>query len=292
MHPSRRPAVTGAARHRGRLCLLSGVFAAIAAIALATPLSASAASAATWRTHVFSISYDASGTFSYNAEGTNGDSGCHMAVGEGARYSFGQLWTIRVGFKRVGPGRFQTKVESVTHVDGPQGAVGKHGASHLKGKQTALPDENCADGTIVPDTGTYDCTSSTVTLTAFPNPQMEVSRQASDLVLLGRAFLDGHWKFTGTDTIPSDKKGCATYDDDLTYGSDLLPGLYATAKVSLPVKQLAGLAKGKSVTKPVSFGKNTEFPPQKTCDAVFGTPNSCVINSQNLTGKFKLIKVS
>lgn len=129
------------------------------------------------------------------------------------------------------------------------------------------------------------------TLTAFPDPQMEVSRKASDLVLLGRAFLDGHWKFTGTDSIPSDKKGCATYDDDFTYGSDLEPGLYATAKVSLPVGLLASLAKGKAVTKPVSLGKNTQYPPQSACDPVFGAPSSCVINSQKLTGKFKVIKV-
>lgn len=282
--------VLSALRHRACLRLLSGGTAVLAMTALVAAQPASAATSS-WKTRVFSISYDGSGELNYSAQGANGDSGCFMQVAEGARYSFDNLWTVRIGFKKTSSGRYDTRIESITHVSGPQ-AEGKHGASHLKGKQTEMPEENCADGTILNNVGTFDCTSSTVTLTAFPDPQMEISREKADLVLKGRAFLDGRWKYTGSDSIPSDqKKGCATYQDDLTYGSDLIPGIYATSKVSLPARELFGFAKHKGVTVDVDFGKHTEFPRQSTCESVFGKPHVCIIHSQSLTAKFKLLRV-
>jgi hypothetical protein len=57
------------------------------------------------------------------------------------------------------------------------------------------------------------------------------------------------------------------------------------------VAALAGLAKRKSVARDVALDKNTEFPRQKTCDSVFGAPSVCVIHSQKLTARFKLIRV-
>jgi hypothetical protein len=275
-------------RYRSHLAVLSAC-GTLAIGALAAPLPANAA--ATWKTHVFSVSFDGTGKYNYNSQGANGDTGCYMNATQVASYSFDQLWTIRIGFKSTGKGTFATKIESINHVDGPQN-FGDKADSHLTGKQTELPDEDCAQINIQHNIGTYDCTSKTVTLTAFPNPQMEISRAKGDLVMEGRAFLDGHWKFTGTDTIPSDKKlGCKTYEDDMTYGTDLIPGDYATTKVSLAARALNNLGKGKSISVPISFGKNTKFPRQSVCDPTFGKPSVCTIHSQGLTAKFKLIKV-
>ena len=42
---------------------------------------------------------------------------------------------------------------------------------------------------------------------------MKISRVKDDLVLEGKAFLDGIWDYSGKDTIPGDKKqGCKTYE--------------------------------------------------------------------------------
>ena len=127
-------------------------------------------------------------------------------------------------------------------------------------------------------------------LTAWTNPQMEISRHRDDLVVIGRAFIQGNLDYTGTDTIPSDKMfegGCAHYNHDWTYGSTLLPGDYDTAKVSLPVKELAHLPKGNRLTAKVRLGQNTLYPPQQVCDSVFtGRPTLCIINSQSLRGEF------
>jgi hypothetical protein len=133
-----------------------------------------------------------------------------------------------------------------------------------------------------------------MTLMPFPNPQMEISRSAANLVLLGNAFLDGHLKYTGTDTIPYDQKflhGCARYDSDITYGSDIVPGIEATAKVAWPVAKLFALAKGKSLLDDVALGKNTQLPRQNTCGSVWEKPHVCVIYKQSLSAKFKLIRV-
>jgi hypothetical protein len=259
--------------------------------ALALPLSAGAVGAgAKPVTRVFSVSFDGNGKFDYNARGANGDAGCYMNVSDSATYSFDNLWTVTAQFTSLGKGKYKTKVTSIKHVDGPQ-AFGKHGTSHLTGKQTHLPDNECQDITITDDTGKFDCTSSTVTLTAFPNPAMKVDPSATQLSFEGRAFLDGHWKYTGTDSIPSDKKGCATYEDDMTYGSDLVPGIYDTSKVGLTIKQLINLKKGKKIAVDVALGKNTEFPRLNTCDAAFGAPRVCVIHSQSLSAKFAVIRV-
>lgn len=72
----------------------------VAVTAFAAPAPAGAA--ATWKTRVFSVSYDGDGSFSYSAQGANGDTGCLMSVGEGARHSFDQLWTVRIRFKSLG----------------------------------------------------------------------------------------------------------------------------------------------------------------------------------------------
>src|SRR6185437_16916087 len=103
------------------------------------------------------------------------------------------------------------------------------------------------------------------------------SRVSDDIVMQGRAFIDGFWSYTGKDSIPGDKKGCKTYEDGMTYGSDLIPGIIASTKVSLGVKALNNLKKRKSITVPIAFGKNTEFPRQNVCDSTFGKPNVCVI---------------
>jgi hypothetical protein len=111
-------------------------------------------------------------------------------------------------------------------------------------------------------------------------------------VFVARAFLDGHWKFTGTDQIPGGKKGCQAYDDDFTYGADLIPGPYASAKVSVGVKALARLKAGrKGVSAKVGLGMNTDYPPPVTCDAVFGAPDSCALRSEKLSGTFLVNKV-
>ena len=87
-----------------------------------------------------------------------------------------------------------------------------------------------------------------MTLTAFPNPQLKVVRNGTELDFEGQAFLTGIWTYKGSDTIPSDKKkGCATYEEDMTYGSTLIPGIYDESKVGMTIKQLLNLKKGKSI---------------------------------------------
>jgi hypothetical protein len=254
--------------------------------ALAVPLQAGAAAKPITRT--FTLSYDGSGKFSYNAQGANGDAGCYMNVSQTASYSFDQLWTVTVKFTSQGNGKYKTAVTSIKHLDGPQDAE-MTGGSHLKGKQTHLPDNACQQETIVDDTGNFDCTSKKVTLTAFPNPQLKVARSGIDLDFEGQAFLTGVWTYKGTDTIPSDKKkGCATYEDDMTYGSTLIPGIYDESKVGVTIKKLLSIKKGKSITTDVSLGKNTEFPRQTTCDSVFGKTNVCVVHSQSMSAKFRV----
>ena len=288
------PTILNGILRRARLAVL-GASGAAMALALTLIVAPGPAQAATgWVTHVFSISYDGSGTFSYNAQGPNGDTGCHMDVGEGARFAFDQLWTVKVGFKKTGKTTYDTKVESILHVDGPNSSGG-NGASHIIGKQTNEPNETCEDLTYNPDTGKFDCTSSTDTLTAFNKPEMEISRKSSDLVFTGDTFIEGHWKYSGQDSIPSDigiSHGCATYDDQEAYGSDMIPGLTSIAKVPLKVSTLAALAKHKSVIVKVSLGHNTQLPRQTTCDSTFGSPNSCVINKQSMNGVFKVIRMS
>ena len=161
-------------------------------------------------------------------------------------------------------------------------------------RQTNEPDETCEDLSYNPDTGTFDCTSSTETLTAFNKPEMEISRKSKDLVFTGDTFIEGHWKYSGQDTIPSDNglsHGCATYNDQEAYGSDVIPGLTAIAKVPLTISSLAALGKHKSVTVKVSLGHNTQLPRQTTCDSTFGSPSTCVINKQSMNGIFKVIRM-
>jgi hypothetical protein len=278
----------------GRRWILAASALAVA-LALAAPVAASAApagsSSTSWKTHVFSVSYDGSGSFNYTAQGANGDAGCFMRAGNNASYGFDQLWTIKVAFKSAGNGNWDTKIVSIHHTDGPQ--LADNGASHLKGQQSNLGEENCSQLNIVHDTGKYDCTSTKLTLTAFPNPQLAVTRESGDLVFIAKAFLGGHWDYTGSDTIPSDKNGCHFYDDDMTYGSDLAPGLFAAAKVSIAVSRLAGLKAGKASTEAsVGLNKNTEFPPQSECASVFGDPHKlCVLHSHKFSGTFRVHKV-
>src|ERR1700722_5722602 len=132
---------------RGRSFILA-VSGLVAVLPLAAPAAAASGgpSAASWKTHVFSVSYDGSGSFNYTAQGANGDTGCFMRAGNNASYGFDQLWTIKVAFKSAGKGKFDTKIVSIAHVEGPQFA--KDGTSHLMGKQSQLPNEDCAQGTI------------------------------------------------------------------------------------------------------------------------------------------------
>ena len=275
---------------RSRLAAVGAVV-ALALAVVATPKPANAATG--WVTHVFSVSYDGSGSYSYQSQGANGDAGCHMSVGNGTRFEFDQLWTVKVSFKKTGTATYDTKVVSIDHVDGPN-ASGGNGASHIKGQQTNEGDQTCNDLTFDPDTGTFDCTSSTEVLTAFNKPEMEISRKSSHLVFTGDTFIESHWKYSGDDTIPSDNgisHGCATYNHLEAYGSDLVPGLTAIAKVPLAVSKLATLAKRGSVIVKVSLGHNTQLPRQTTCDSTFGSPSTCVINKQSMNGVFKVIRV-
>lgn len=266
-----------------------GIAAVLGLAALSVPLSAGAAAKPV--TRVFSLTFDGNGKYSYTARGANGDAGCFMSVGQTASYSFDQLWKVTVKFTPLGKGKYKTAVTSVLHVEGPQ-ALGMIGTSHLMGKQSHLPDNSCQQVTIVDDTGSFDCTSKTVTLTAFTNPQLKVDRNGADLVFEGQAFLAGIWTYKGTDSIPSDKKkGCATYEEDMTYGSTLIPGIDDESKVGMTVKQLVNLKKGKTITAEVSLGQNTVFPRQPTCDSVFGKPNLCLIHSQSLSAKFAVSRV-
>jgi hypothetical protein len=235
------------------------------------------------------VSYDGNGSFNYTARGAHTDTGCYMNLGGASTYGFDQLWRVTIGFKGHGKGAPMSKVESIKHVDGPQ-ALGHVGGSHLKGSQSAYQGDCFAENVGGPDVGTFDCQSGAPTLTAWTNPQMEISRKGNDLLVIGHVFIDAHLKYHGTDTIPSDKKfygGCAVYNGDWVFGSTLLPGGYNSAKVSLPVKELARLAKGKSLTDKVGLGENTEHPPEQTCGTTFGSPRLCIINGQSLKGTFR-----
>ena len=264
---------------------------ALAAFGLAAPASASGT--AGWTTHVFQVSYDGSGNVSYHAEGYNGDSGCYLSVDGTDSYAFGQLWTVKIGFKRTGS-TYATKVISITHVDGPQGGTGAQGTSGLGGDQTVAPDEgSCTDATISDDTGSFSCTARDPLLLAVPNPQMSLVRKGTSLLAEGIAFADGFWTYSGSDTIPSDNLngGCAVYSDiDLTYGASIFAGSDSITKVTMPVSKLAGLAKHQEITAPVHFGTNTLHPEQTSCTAVFGSPSKCTIKSQALNGTFKLVR--
>jgi hypothetical protein len=285
----RRMVVWRAWRRRWAVVLAAAIMATSAAV-IAIPQSASAASAP-WVTRTFSVSYDGHGMVSYSAQGISGDTGCKITANELLDYGFDQLWTVVVKFKSLGKGKYETKIVSAHHVSGPQSSGD---TSTLQGQQTKLNNENCAEGTIDPDVGKFDCTSKSMTLMQFPNPQMELSRSGANLEVIGDAFLDGTLKYTGTDTIPYDAKflkGCARYDSDITYGSDIVPGIEATAKVALPVAKLAVLAKGKSMLIAVALGKNTQLARQNTCDSVWAKPHVCIIYKQSLAGKFKLIRV-
>jgi hypothetical protein len=277
-----------ALRHRGGRTALGGFFPALALTALIA-LSSSGAAAAGVTTRTFTASYDASGSFNYNARGSHTDTGCFMSLGGANSYGFDQLWRVKVGFKRQRKGAPTTKIESIKHLDGPQ-ALGHTGSSHLMGKQTAVGGDCFSENVGGPDVGTFDCKSGAPTLTAFNNPQMEISREGEDLVVLGRAFLEAHLNYSGTDTIPSEMRfsgGCAFFNDDWAFGSTMLPGDFATSKVSLPVNKLFHLGRGKSLTEKVGLGENTEHRPQQTCATTFGTPHLCIVNGQSLKGTFR-----
>ncbi|MGH2868856.1 MAG: hypothetical protein ACRDNK_15005 [Solirubrobacteraceae bacterium] len=257
----------------------------IALVAALAALSPATAGAAKWSSRMFTASYDGSGSFNYSARGSSSDTGCFMNLGGGASYGFDQAWRVTVGFKSGGKGKLLTRIGSIVHTDGPQ-ALGHVGAAHLKGTQTAAQGD-CFNAKVDgPDVGTFDCTASAPTFTAWTNPQMEVSRVGGDLVVIARSFLDAHLKFTGTDTIPSDN-GCSFYNDDWAFGSTMLPGSFTTAKVSLPATKLSRLGRGKSLIEKVGLGENTEHPPQQTCATLFGAPHLCIVNEVSLKANFR-----
>jgi hypothetical protein len=200
-------------------------------IASVLALTAPAGAAAAWKTRIFTASYDGKGSFSYSAQGANGDTGCHMNLGGSGSYGFDQLWRVKAEFNRQSDGSYKSRVDSITHVDGPQ-AFGHYGSAHLKGRQTARNGDCFNEQVHGSDVGTFDCKGGAPTLTAWTNPQMAISRDGNDLVVLARSFIDAHEKYTGTDTIPSDNKssgGCPFYNDDWTFGNTVLPGSYSTA---------------------------------------------------------------
>ena len=170
--------------HRGimmRLTVLNACAAAGLALGLigfASPSSASPR--ASWTTRVFQVSYDGTGDVNYHAEGAAGDSGCYMSVNGNDSYSFGQLWTMKIGFKRTGPGTYSTKVESIKHVDGPQGATGAAGKSGLGGEKTVAPNAQTCTNADPDDTGHFSCTSKKLLLLAVPDPQMKLVRSGDD----------------------------------------------------------------------------------------------------------------
>lgn len=281
-----------------RLTTLGTIGVALATIGLAAPasasLAASASPAASWTTHVFQVTYDGSGDVRYHAAGPNGDTGCYMAVDGTDSYSFGQLWTIKISFRRTGPGTFATKIVSIRHVDGPQGGTGSEGKSGLGGEQTVAPNASHCVNANTNDTGHFSCTAKNPLLFAVPNPQMKLIRKGKNLLAQAVAFADGFWTYGGSDTIPSDKLngGCAVYSDtDLTFGAGIFIGSDSITKITIPVKTLANLAKHREITAPVHFGKNTLHPKQTKCTAVFGTPNKCVIHGQALNAKFTLTRI-
>jgi hypothetical protein len=271
---------------RGRRKVLGRCWLIALATALVTALSSTPAGAAKWNSRMFTASYDGTGSFSYSARGGSSDTGCVMSLGGGASYGFDQAWRITVGFKSGGKGKLLTRIGSIVHTDGPQ-ALGHVGSAHLKGTQTASQGDCFSAKVGGPDVGTFDCTAGAPTFTAWNNPQIEISRVGDNLVIVARSFLDAHLKFTGTDTIPSDH-GCSFYNDDWTFGSTLLPGSFTTAKVSVPVAPLFGLARGKSRTDKVGLGENTEHPPQETCATLFGPPRLCIVNHLSLKASFRL----
>jgi len=290
----RFPAIP-AARYLRRVLALGGAgTAGLALVAFGLAAPASASGAAGWTTRTFQMSYDGSGNVSYHSEGYNGDSGCYLSVDGTDSYSFGQLWTVKIGFKRTGS-TYATKIMSITHVDGPQGGTGAGGKSGLGGDQTVAPDAgSCTSVTTSNDTGSFSCTATDPLLIAVPNPQLSLVRKGTSLLAEGIAFADGFWTYGGSDTIPSDNLngGCSVYSDtDLTFGAGIFAGSDSITKVTLPVKQLAGLAVHKQITAPVHFGKNTLHPKQTKCTSDFGTPNKCTIKSQALNGTFKLTRI-
>jgi len=284
-------AVAALRRPQLRLMLVIGV--ALGTLGLAAPAAASPS--ASWTTRTFQATYDGSGDVSYHTEGYNGDSGCYLSVDGTDSYAFGQLWTIKIGFRRTGPGAYATKVMSITHVDGPQGGGGSQGKSGLGGDQTVAPDAgSCTSVTTSNDTGTFSCTAKDPLLLAIPNPQIKLVRKGTSLLAEGVAFADGFWTYSGSDTIPSDEAngGCAVYSDtDLTFGAGIFIGSDSITKIALPVRELAGLARHHEITAPVHFGKNTLHPKQTSCTSDFGTPNKCAIKSQVLDAKFKLVRI-
>jgi hypothetical protein len=271
---------------------LGGV-SAVLAIATVAMLIPTAAGAAQWQTRVFSASYVGNGSFNYSSKGSTTDTGCYMTMGVDSKYGFAQLWKIKAEFRRRAGGGWDSKVDSINHVDGPQ-APGRSDSATLQGRQGKYQGD-CYDARVKgPDTGVLDCSSGAPQLTAWTNPQMEITRNEDNLDMIGRAFLDAHPSYSGKDTIPTDVKyfhGCAHYDDDWTFGSTLIPGTYDTAKVAFGVHELATLAKGTTLKKPVSLGQNTLYKPQQVCDSTFGRPNFCMINSQSLKGGFQLSRV-
>ncbi|HET7012335.1 MAG TPA: hypothetical protein VFI65_00385 [Streptosporangiaceae bacterium] len=201
---------------------------------------------------------------------------------------------MKIGFKRTGPGTYTTKIESIKHVDGPQGATGAEGKSGLGGDKTVAPNAQTCTNANSNDTGHFSCTSKKLLMLAVPNPQMKLVRNGKNLLAESVAFADGFWTYSGSDTIPSDKLngGCAVYSDtDLTFGAGIFAGSDSITKVALAVKVLANLAKHGEITAPVHFGKNTLHPKQTTCSTSFGKPDKCVIKSQALNAKLKVLRI-
>ena len=276
-----------------RLTIAAATCVALGTIGLAAP-AASASPAAGWTTHVFQVTYDGSGDVRYHAAGPNGDTGCYMSVDGTDSYSFGQLWTIRISFRRTGPGTFATKIVSIRHVDGPQGGAGSEGKSGLGGEQTVAPNASHCVNANTDDTGHFSCTAKNPLLFAIPNPQMKLIRKGKNLQAQSVAFADGFWTYGGSDTIPSDKAngGCSVYSDtDLTFGAGIFIGSDSITNLSIPVRELANLAKRHVISAPVHFGKNTLHPKQTKCTAVFAPPSKCVIHSQALNAKFTLTRI-
>lgn len=265
---------------------IGGVLGALAAVAtLAAPSSALSAK---WQHRVFKIAYDGSGSVDFHSQGSSTDTGCFRTIDGSDSYGFAQDWRFHASFKALGKGRYQYNQDSVAHVSGPNDPLSVGGA-HLQGTQTPH-DGDCEDFAIGgPDTGTFDCRSGPPTLTAWNKPEIDIVDGPGDFILLARAFVDAHLRATGTDTIPTDKS-CAKFNDDWTYGTTLIPGSYATAKVSLPVKELATMRLHQSMSKTIGLGQNTEAPPQQTCGSTFGEPRVCTITSQTLRGELTVTR--
>lgn len=248
----------------------------------------SSALSAKWQHRVFKIAYDGSGSVDFHVQGSTTDTGCFRTVDGSDSYGFTQSWKLHASFKPQGHGRYQYSPDSVSHASGPNDPISAGGA-HLKGAQTAH-DGDCYDFVLGhPDTGTFDCRSGPPTLTAWSKPEVDIVDGPGEFILLARAFVDAHLRATGTDTIPTDKS-CAYFNDDWTYGTTLIPGSYATAKVSLPVKELATMRLQQSMSKTIGLGQNTEAPPQQTCGSTFGQPRVCTITSQTLRGELKVTR--